>query len=396
MLSIAAMSGGASHLIPLYVLQRRYFQRIPSLRNYFLLPETNHKRFQRQGLRVLPLDYNLQVRSIQRDLNQYANQLMQIEYRAVRKVKPQIILEDNAFGTPLIAEKNQIPRISIHRTGFFRSIPATMRHPHHVHSLEKGFEKKKYFDASPLLRGKAKDLSIQRNQTMIGYLSNYLNAKSKLIPGISSIEVLPNDIENRSSYFYTGPLIVEDNPSAALVKEINAFLEYHKNRPKAFITLGLIDQSNIKPFIKHLLMKGYAVISTSKLVAPSPFKQQYFYNGFLPLHFICSKVDLIIHQCGSGIYHYPILNDKPVITIGTQCYDREDVALRLQQLGVSKHVPHQNDDADYLNIFKTQIEAFEKKEICDFRVLKMLKEEIHQTLLKFDMEEVLSWTLEKK
>jgi hypothetical protein len=102
---------------------------------------------------------------------------------------------------------------------------------------------------------------------------------------------------------------------------------------------------------------------------------------------------LIIHQCGSGIYHYPILHQKPTITIGTQCYDREAVALRLQQLQLSAHVPSSRDNIAYMDIFKSHIEAFEKNILCDNSKLSEIQGEIYNTMLDFDMENVIEFTL---
>jgi len=305
---------------------------------------------------------------------------------------PDIIIEDNSFSTPLIAEKNNIPRISIHRTGFFRSISSIHKNDNHKHSIEDKLGSNDT-DVISFIKSNKLDLSIPENRIDINFLKNYVNSKAKLIPGIPSIEVLPKSIKNRDSYFYTGPLTVEDNPSQELIKKLSSFFEINNQRKVVFITTGLIDQSEIKPLIDILFTNGYAVISTSNIFVEDKYSRMYYQNSILPLNYICSKVDLVIHQCGSGMYHYPILNEKPTITIGTQCYDREDVAIRLEQLKVSKHTPHPNDNNDYLNIFTQHLENFKNSTLCDFTKLKELKEEIYSTMLNFDMEEVIKYTL---
>lgn len=154
-----------------------------------------------------------------------------------------------------------------------------------------------------------------------------------------------------------------------------------------------MDQDDILDIILYLLINNYAVISTRDFEFCKRCDRQFKHISFAPLNHICSKIDLIIHQCGSGIYHYPLLHRKPAITLGTQCYDREDIAIRLQQLGVSRHVPSSNDDKNYLKIFAESLQLFEKEKICDYTQLNMLNEEIYQTMLEFDAEEMIKFTL---
>ena len=223
-----------------------------------------------------------------------------------------------------------------------------------------------------------------------GFLSHYLNAKTKIIPGIPSIEILPETIENKDSFFYSGPLLLNDNLSNKnLMDGINAFLELNKSRKKVFITTGLISQANISNYINILLTLGYAVFSTTKLDVEKKFERHLFSNSFFPLNFICSHVDLVIHQCGSGMYHYPILNKKPTITIGTRRYDREDVALRLEELNISKHVPDSIDNDNYIAIFKSYLTDFENNQLCDFDALNRIHNEVIDCMKKFNPIEVL-------
>jgi hypothetical protein len=388
-LTIPAFSGGDSHLIPLYVLDQRYFKRIDSLDNNFLIKKQKSQQFLEKRLKIVDIDYNLER---QENINylEIRKLLIQKELEAFQRVKPSLILEDNCFSSPLIAEKMNIRRISIHRTGFFRSIDKKLRNPKHCHSSEKGEGDKR---AATIM-----DFISPANWTKTprcdeDYLRNYLKAKTKIVPGIRSLEVLPDELTNDESYFFSGPLLVEDNPSEVLMAELNKFFSINGQRKKAFITTGLIDRTSIVDHIEYLLKRDYAVISTLKHKVTTDQQNSFFYNPFLPLNLICAKVDIFIHQCGNGIYHYPILNEKPSITVGTQCYDREDVALRLQELGVSKHIPHPEDNKDYLSLFAEAIEEFEKGSLTDFETLKKLKDEIYETMLSFDARKLIDFTL---
>ena len=392
-LTIPYIAGGDSHLIPLYVLHQRYIRRMGSINNYFLLADDKSSYFKNQNIEIVDVNYSLRID--RENINELLirEELFIKEFEAQKQVNPSIIIEDFCFSSPLIAEKNNIPRISIHRTGFFRSIDKSLRNHKHLHSIEKGQNGHGSSDIMTIICPKN---FIKDPKTDGEFLKNYLNAKTKIIPGIPSIEVLPKNIKNKDSYFYSGPLLTEDNPSETLKSEIATFLDYNKNHKKVFITLGLIDKSTIDVYINYLINNGYAIITTVKTQINKENDSQFFYNPFLPLNYICSIIDIFIHQCGSGIYHYPILNEKASITIGTQCYDREDVALRLEELSVSRHVPHVDDNQNHLEIFIKHIKSFEEDTLCDFSKLKELKEEIFETMISFDIKEVFDYALKSK
>ena len=407
-LSLPCTNGVHSHLIPLFVLHQRYFRRMPGVNNSFLLPKRLHEQYEKSGVPVVPVDISpsdgneVEEMVHNEDRQRLNTQYLQYKSKiasAFEMTNADIIIDSNEISSTLIAEKNGVPRISMYRTGLFRSIDQRLRNPAHMHSMEKT-NAGKGFDASMILRPHKKLSQLHRKHLKSTYLSDdvdyfmgYLHAKTKLIPGIPSLEVLPDDIEHRDSYFYTGPLLVEDNPTDELSEELGQFFERNQHTKIVFITTGLIDQDDIEEMMIYLLTQGYAVISTRKLTNPEGYEDQFFQNAFLPLNYVCATVDLIIHQCGCGMYHYPLLHQKPTITIGTQCYDREDVALRLQALKISKHVPSRHDDENYLDVFARHVEAFEKGELVDRPSLEKIKEEIYRTMLDFDMDEALAYTI---
>src|SRR5690606_9210715 len=124
------------------------------------------------------------------------------------------------------------------------------------------------------------------------------------------------------------------NTSDLLIRNLDSYFKSNTGRKKVVLTLSLIDNSAVEIYIDYLLKKEFYV-STRVNYAVKNEKHRVFQNKFLPLNKISSTVDLIIHRCGYGIYHYPILHEKPVITLGTLCYDREDVALVLPMKHVS-------------------------------------------------------------
>lgn len=390
-LNIPYFAGGLSHLIPLYVLHHKYIRNNVKINNQFMVNNHLQVFLKMQGVDSVAMNYfsDDDLKPITDDNLKTIEYVMEKEKEAFKKSKPNIIIEDNSFTTPLIAEKNKIPRISIQRTGNFRSIDKSLRNSNHVHSMEKGshIERSKFFSNPD-------NFDVPNFDDFdTNLLQHYSKPKAKIIPGIPSIEQLPNDIEDRKSYFYSGPLIVTDKPSKNLSNRLEKFLSANKQKPLVFITTGTIDKTPIERFIKYFIEKNYAVITTCNCEINETNKESIFYNKLLPLHYICSIANLIFHQCGSGMYHYPIMNKKPSLTIGTQCYDREDVAQRLQQLGVSGHIPHPDDSSDYWEIFIEKMNQFENDTLVDYKMMDQLKTEIDETMSNFDIEKVIEYAL---
>lgn len=382
--------GGPSHQIPMFMLHQKYLKRIKGLKNHFLLPNHVHDTFKEGGVNVLPINYKLNINEPSSINKNILSSFLELEKEAFSLSRPDIILEDCSFSSPLHAEKNGIPRISIHRTGFFRSIANNKRNPNHKHSLESKGGLSLFNTCNKKPSKKVKEKTPQE------LILDYLHGRTKIIPGIPSIEKLPDDIVDKESYFYSGPLNLDDNLSdLALLRKINDFIFLNKSRKKVFITTGLVDKQDISKIINFLLKEGWAVISSVKHEPEMTHKSQFFYDSFFPLNFVCSKVDLVVHHCGSGMYHYPLLNEKPVITLGTQSFDREDVALRLEELDLSKHVPSSKDDDAFLDIFESHINDFKKDKLCDYTALSNIKKEIDFTMESFDPHKIINFTINK-
>ena len=87
------------------------------------------------------------------------------------------------------------------------------------------------------------------------------------------------------------------------------------------------------------------------------------------------------------------MNRVPFLTIGTKCYDREDIALRLQELAVSGHIPNPDDNPNYWNIFVEMVNKFEKDTLTDYDIMDKLRLEIDETMSNFQMEKVIQYAL---
>jgi hypothetical protein len=389
-LTVPYITGGISHLIPLYVLQLKHIISSTGVNNQFLVNNNTQLFLKTQGIQCVPIDYifeeNLLITNNFKRINEC---VVEMEKKAYEIVKPSLIIEDTACLTPLIAEKNHIPRISIQRTGLFRSIDKRYRNDNHVHSFQKGGNNEKSVSFSNSYSTEESMF----NHTDLRFLQRYTKSKAKIIPGIATIEGLPEDIEDRESYFYSGPLLLMDKPSQTLSTRLEDFLNNNKQKPIVFITTGTVDRTPTKKFIEFFVKRNYAVITTCNCDINDTYKQEVFYNKLLPLNYICGISNLVIHQCSSGMYHYPIMNRVPSLTIGTQCYDREDIALRLQELGVSGHIPHPDDNPNYWSIFLEMVNRFEKNTLTNYDMMDRLCKEINETKSNFQMEKVIQYAL---
>lgn len=389
-LTIPYIAGGISHLIPMYVLQQKYLRNNTGIKNQFLVNSNSQRFLMMQGVECVPIDYGFEEElMMSKNLLKINKRVVEMEKQAYEIVNPSLIIEDTACFTPLIAEKNDIPRISIQRTGIFRSIDDRFKNDKHIHSFHQASSFAKSVSPSNLYNS---EVSIF-NDSDLSFLEQYIKPKAKIIPGISSIECLPENIENKESYFYSGPLLITDKPSADLSNRLDEFLNNNKQKPIVFITTGTIDKAPIENFLEFFVKRNYAVITTSKCEINDKYKREIFYNKLFPLNYICGISNLVIHQCSASIYHYPIMNRVASLTIGTQCYDREDIALRLQELGVSGHIPHPDDNADYWNIFLELVDRFEKNTLSDFNMINKLRNEINETMANFKMEKVIEYAL---
>lgn len=390
-------AGGLAHLNPLIALDAQCRER--GIETAFLVPKFRHKFLRSYGLNVLDIDHQ-----------SAENMGFRTEMQAYGKFSPDVVIDDASLTTYFAAKFYQLPRISIQRTGIFPN--STHRQPDHNHSMG-NFDMKKIPDVSYL--------GIKQPESF----EDFFSAEAKIVPGIESIEILPSDITDPDSYFFSGPLIIEDfmaetgksdisftsvskeEPALEKFKDfsnLNAFFDEHKNRKFIYITYGTIAVGDVPEelteAIKWLLDEDFAIVSSIPIDDLSPFqKERFCFSRYFPMHNICEKVDLMIHHCGSGTYQYPIIHQVPTITIGTQCYDREEVAYRLEELGASTHLPSPLEQSGFSKKFKKTVELYLKD--SEFiskqkEILGELSKKTEQAKKQFDITKVIEFALNKK
>lgn len=376
--------GVISHEIPLVALDRMLSD--TSVETAFLSSRVSHRLLRELGSNVLEIDHAG----------------FRTEMLAYGKYAPDVVVDDGSYTTGMAATMAGLPRVSVMRTGMF--LGTVRRNQSHKHSMA-------IFNQPP------PDLSVlglRQPQSV----SELFTGDLKLIPGTRSIEVLPQALRDDDTYVYTGPLLMDDlllrhlsdvdphRPDVGTLSKFDSLGEFfgrHRGRRVVYVTFGTQAKPTGPIFecIRYLLESGAAVVSSVKGKGLPPLAESldarqrglYYEAEYLPMHLVCENADLMIHHCGSGTYHYPLLHLLPAVTIGTGRYDRDDVAARLAELGASIHLPAPEECADFVGAFKEAVgRCFEESgEVVSEmkRNIARLRDELAETSASFDFVSVL-------
>lgn len=378
-----------SHCIPLAALAKVL---VKSFACSFLLPKMFHEAVRTLGFTVLDIDRDPEKR-------------LMPEIAAVQGFKPHMIVDDLSPTTAFITRMFKIPRVSVVRKGI---IPFDANTPGYRHSsgLDEHFKSLNQIDLSSLVGAwKPSNLS----ELFIGDLN--------IIPSIPSVEVLPPKLRGDKSYIYSGPLLLRDDEILSCVRKIinvksinpiavEDFFNQNSRRRIVYFTMGLAMPEEIRKragyCIRSLLDKGAAVI-TNIPEYPSGIGDEanrVLVTDFLPNEKVCSKADLMIHQCGSGTYNFQLSHQLPAIILGTNCYDRDDVARRLHQLSAAHYIPDGLREEEHRRAFDRAAAELLHDTSPRFQeqktVLARLSDEIAVTRRDFDAEEVMRRLLREK
>jgi hypothetical protein len=367
------------HLIPLVALASRLSP--DRHQTAFLVRRSLHTGLGAIGLRALDIDY-------------VETQAFRTEIAAYRQFRPDVVVDDLSATALLSTTLTKRPRVTIRRTGDFPG--AGRRNSAHQHSAIAASPH--FFDSYRNCQA----LGIQPPAT----LADVCRATMNIIPGVPSIETLPAELERDPTYVFAGPLVAPDRVCGALVgaqrggepdaSALSQFLERHRDRGIVYVTLGTVLQAGdrISAVVNHILAAGHAIVSS---VEPPPLRpaasDRCFYAPVLPIDRVASQAHFMIHHCGSGTYQYQIRHELPSICVGSRCYDRDDVAIRLDELGVANYVPAADDPADFVARFQRAFDtAFDVSGEWYRRAserLRTLKAETERVAQRFDFESVL-------
>jgi len=353
-------------------------------RSAFLLPGnfrellgTKGRLLDHLALPILPIDHQGWLRT---------------ELSAYDLFAPDVVVDDCSITTGFATKLTGLPRISLLRTGSFPQ--GVSRSGATRHSL---------MDVRAIPDARNMDLKLPLS------LAELMSGDVHIIPGIPSIEVLPVAIREDPRFIHAGPLLIEDylfghaaTPEVANTATeekgfatLRRFLDAQGSRPVVYVTFGLIAKptSVLHECMEYLLTNGFAVVTSvgdPELTVSHPAR--YYDAPFLPMHFVCARALFAVHHSGCATYHYPILHALPSITIGTGRCDRDDVGLRLGELGVAVHLPATAADREFVERFRTAVNALSSDGILRQRHVeaeRALAAEILQVESEFDMAEVL-------
>lgn len=373
--------GRLAHILPLVALNKMLAN--TSIESAFLVPRQQHAMLRESGVQVLDIDY----------------QGFRTEIPAYKKYAPDVVVDDASITTGAATLLTGVTRIAIQRTGMFPGdVP---RNPTHRHSMAISTA-----DLKSKWAGLA-HLGLPEPKVF----SDLFQAPYKIVPGIPSIEVLPAALQNDPTYFFSGPLVMDDylvnnlgsgNKNHFSLSDsknfapLQKFFERNRGRKRIYVTFGTVAQPTheVHECLQFLIDNGISVVSSIKLDNLNEAQQELYYHAtYLPMHYVCSNVDLMVHQCGSGTYQYPLMHEVPSIIVGTQCYDRDDVGMRLDELGTAIYLPGPAENENFAGDFKEAIEQYfeesgrfikEKK-----KNLAALHQEVERTVNDFDFEYVL-------
>jgi UDP:flavonoid glycosyltransferase YjiC (YdhE family) len=374
------LQGGLAHLLPLVALNEMLAN--TPVETAFLVPRQQHALLKERGVPILDIDH----------------QGFRSEIPAYKKYKPDVVIDDASLTTGAATIFTGVPRVAIQRTGMFRGdVP---RNPKHGHSMA--------ISAADLKNKWAGIAYLGLPEPKV--YSDLFEAPYKIVPGIPSIEVLPTALQNDPTYFFAGPLVMDDYLVGSMAGGNNGFslnssknfaplqefFERNRDRKRVYVTFGTVAKptQEVSDCLQFLMNNGIAVVSSIKLKDLSEAHQALYYHApYLPMHYVCSNVDVMVHHCGCGTYQYPVMHEVPSIVVGTQCHDRDDVGMRLEELGTAIYLPGPQENEDFVSDFKRAVEQYfqdssrlikEKK-----KNLAALNQEVERTVKDFNLEYVL-------
>jgi UDP:flavonoid glycosyltransferase YjiC (YdhE family) len=169
-----------------------------------------------------------------------------------------------------------------------------------------------------------------------------------VVPSIPEIDPLPDGVRDHypeSTFVYTGPLLLQvGRPTSASLRGWIASSQ-RKGTQVVLVTLGTTTWgANIYTALADCLERTeFAVI----MVIPDDQERarleqrngpRFQAVGLTDLRDLAERVDLVVHHCGHGTLHTVLLAGKPSLTIPSGQYDREDNALRLEDLACGRHL----------------------------------------------------------
>jgi UDP:flavonoid glycosyltransferase YjiC (YdhE family) len=206
------------------------------------------------------------------------------------------------------------------------------------------FDKFPFADVGPINR-----VFQQLGMKAIRDRREFCRAEIVAIPSVPEIDPLPEgyqEIYPDTSFVYTGPLLLKSG--SPLSNSLRDWLSARRQNgvPILLITLGTAWGSGIYTMLADSLMgNDWAII----MVVPEEEERRSLQErngpwlqvvGFTDLMELTELVDVVMHHCGHATLQTAVLAGKPSLTLPSGHYDREDNALRLEDLGCGRYLGH--------------------------------------------------------
>lgn len=358
-----------SHGIPLLALSSKLD---PDIEWAFLLPQKFHSKWCAAGVPVLGFDYQGSLKG---------------EVSIFERYGPDVVVDDCDLTTRYACSLTRIPRVTVFRTTYLKEHQCRYA----------GYKYHLFSDLTEV-----PDFIIGSGFERPNHINEIFAASHYIIPGIPSIEELPDALAEQKKYFFSGPLLVPDatatrltlDPSELLVtqEKLESFFQRHDGERIVFCTMGTVAEAEpeLRLAIKWMCEHNIPVVSTingDELTSSRLF----CHCNLVPINFVCSKCFLMIHQCGSGTYHYPLLHSIRAITIGSQSIERDDIALRLQDVGLTDHLFHPADEPQFTEkLLNLVTDILERPTATDYaHRAQVARDEINKTSAEFCLRDVL-------
>ncbi len=307
------------------------------------------------------------------------------ELAAYARFKPDLVIDDCSLTTAVALGLRTARRITLLRSGTFAG--ETPCAPGLGHSLD------------PMLAAVRVPASYgMRARTRI---EDYFDADAYLVPGLMSVESNCDVARTHGRVAFCGPLLLDSQEESMFhAAGLDSFLDANRGKRLAYVTFGAVAAKDahvrIARAFESLFAHGFAVVSNIPPCWPNGAGRHYHYAPVLPMHQLCKRADLVVHVAGSATAYYPLVHGKPAITIATRCVDRELVAVRLQELGLSRHVAA-TDDTRFEEQFTAAVAAYAAAEYpFDEGLasrLQAVQGELHRTVMQFDPRQLIDTAL---
>lgn len=370
-----------SHFIPLVALAKQLNP--DKFECSILLPALFHPYISSMGIGVLPIDRSMANRTIP-------------EMMAIAQFNPHLVVDDLSYTTAYSSRLARIPRIAVVRTGILPFENQTRTYAHTCPYLEG-------------ITGRLEEMEIDGTVWKPGHYSELFIGHHNILPAIPSAEPLPEGIVDKDAYSYAGPLILSDRDTYEGIQHLNQqdnraavghFLDLHRNKPIVYFTMGLTmspaADRRLSFCLEALLERDLAIITNiprSKHLQPL-YSDRLYSAPLLPMNDICARASLMIHHCGSGTYNYQLNYQVPAIIIGTQRYDRDEVAIRLQQQEAAVYIPEETEEPIFRQQFINAIDQLlvngSQTRQQQVRALDKLKKEITTVQSLFNFENLVT------